>query len=96
MNWRAAAVTMAGSAEKQPKGIEGGSIKPVLLNGGRGVVQRHRFGLHFYRGLDSMLILDGHKLATHTAPRRLDFTISLKFFPKPPTSPPPSLAWPSV
>jgi len=53
---------LAGSAEKQPKGIEGGSIKPVLLNGGRGVVRRPRVGLHFYRRLDSVLIRDGHKL----------------------------------
>ena len=53
---------LAGSAEKQPKGIEGGSVKPVLLNGGRGVVRRHRVGLHFYRRLDSVLIRDGHKL----------------------------------
>ena len=53
---------MAGSGEKQPKGIEGGSIKPVLLNGGRGVVRRPRVGLHFYRRLDSVLIRDGHKL----------------------------------
>ncbi len=53
---------LAGSAEKQPKDIEGGSVKPVLLNGGRGVVQRPRVGLHFYRPLDSVLIRDGHKL----------------------------------
>ncbi len=53
---------LAGSAEKQPKGIEGGSVKPVLLNGGRGVVRRPRVGLHFYRRLDSVLIRDGHKL----------------------------------
>jgi arylsulfatase A-like enzyme len=53
---------LAGSAEKQPKGIEGGSVKPVLLNGGRGVVRRPRVGLHFYRPLDSVLIRDGHKL----------------------------------
>jgi arylsulfatase A-like enzyme len=52
----------AGSAEKQPKRIEGGSVKPVLLNGGRGVVRRPRVGLHFYRPLDSVLIRDGHKL----------------------------------
>jgi len=53
---------LAGSAEKQPKGIEGGSVKPVLFNGGRGVVRRPRVGLHFYRPLDSVLIRDGHKL----------------------------------
>ncbi len=53
---------LAGSAEKQPKRIEGGSVKPVLLNGGRGVVRRPRVGLHFYRPLDSVLIRDGHKL----------------------------------
>ena len=53
---------LAGSAEKQPKGIEGGSVKPALLNGGRGVVRRPRVGLHFCRRLDSVLIRDGHKL----------------------------------
>ena len=53
---------LAGPAEKQPKGIEGGSVKPVLLNGGRGVVRRPRVGLHFCRRLDSVLIRDGHKL----------------------------------
>ena len=53
---------LAGSAEKQPKGIEGGSIKPVLLKNGEGIVRRPRHGLHFYRPLDSVLIRDGHKL----------------------------------
>jgi arylsulfatase A-like enzyme len=53
---------LAGSAEKLPKGIEGGSVKDVLLNGGRGEVRRSRPGLHFFRPLDSVLIQDGHKL----------------------------------
>jgi len=53
---------LAGSQEKLPKGIEGGSVKDVLLNGGRGEVRRSRPGLHFFRPLDSVLIQDGHKL----------------------------------
>ena len=53
---------LAGSAEKLPKGIEGGSVKDILLNGGRGEVRRSRPGLHFFRPLDSVLIRDGHKL----------------------------------
>ena len=52
---------LAGSPEKLPEGIEGGTVKPVLLNGGEGVVRRPRPGLHFYRPLDSVLIRDGHK-----------------------------------
>ena len=53
---------LAGSAGKLPKGIEGGSIKPVLLKNGEGIVRRPRHGLHFYRPLDSVLIRDGYKL----------------------------------
>ena len=53
---------LAGSAGELPKGTEGGSVKPILLNGGNGVVRRPRAGLHFYRPLDSVLIRDGHKL----------------------------------
>jgi arylsulfatase A len=53
---------LAGSTKPLPRGIEGGSVKAVLLNGGRGVVRRPRVGLHFYRRLDSVLIRDGHKL----------------------------------
>ena len=52
---------LAGSPEKLPEGIEGGTVKPVLLNGGEGVVRRPRPGLHFYRPLDSVLIRNGHK-----------------------------------
>ena len=53
---------LAGSTESLPRSIEGGSVKAVLLNGGKGVVQRPRSGLHFYRPLDSVLIRDGYKL----------------------------------
>jgi len=53
---------LAGSTESLPRSIEGGSFKAVLLNGGKGVVQRPRPGLHFYRPLDSVLIRDGYKL----------------------------------
>ena len=53
---------LAGSTKPMPRDIEGGSVKAVLLNGGKGAVQRPRPGLHFYRPLDSVLILDGHKL----------------------------------
>ena len=53
---------LAGSTKPLPRGIEGGSVKAVLLNGGKGAVQRPRPGLHFYRPLDSVLIRDGHKL----------------------------------
>jgi arylsulfatase A-like enzyme len=53
---------LAGSAGKLPKGIEGGSIKTVLLKNGEGIVRRPQHGLHFYRPLDSVLIRDGHKL----------------------------------
>ena len=53
---------LAGSTKPMPRDIEGGSVKAVLLNGGKGVVQRPRPGLHFYRPLDSVLIRDGHKL----------------------------------
>ena len=53
---------LAGSEGQPPKGIEGGSVKDVLLNGGKGEVRRPRAGLHFYRPVDSVLIRDGHKL----------------------------------
>ena len=53
---------LAGSEGQPPKGIEGGSVKDVLLNGGKGEVRRPRAGLHFYRPVDSALIRDGHKL----------------------------------
>ena len=53
---------LAGSTKPLPRDIEGGSVKAVLLNGGKGAVQRPRPGLHFYRPLDSVLIRDGHKL----------------------------------
>jgi arylsulfatase A-like enzyme len=53
---------LADSTKPLPRGIEGGSVKAVLLNGGKGAVQRPRPGLHFYRPLDSVLIRDGHKL----------------------------------
>ena len=53
---------LAGSTKPLPRDIEGGSFKAVLLNGGKGAVQRPRPGLHFYRPLDSVLIRDGHKL----------------------------------
>ena len=53
---------LAGSTKPMPRDIEGGSVKAVLLNGGKGAVQRPRPGLHFYRPLDSVLIRDGHKL----------------------------------
>ena len=53
---------LAGSTKPLPRDIEGGSFKAVLLNGGKGAVQRSRPGLHFYRPLDSVLIRDGHKL----------------------------------
>ena len=53
---------LAGSTKPLPQGIEGGSVKAVLLNGGTGAVQRPQTGLHFYRPLDSVLIRDGHKL----------------------------------
>ena len=53
---------LAGSTKPMPRDIEGGSVKAVLLNGGKGAVQRPRLGLHFYRPLDSVLIRDGHKL----------------------------------
>ena len=53
---------LAGSTKPMPRDIEGGSVKAVLFNGGKGAVQRPRLGLHFYRPLDSVLIRDGHKL----------------------------------
>ena len=53
---------LAGSTKPMPRDIEGGSVKVVLFNGGKGAVQRPRLGLHFYRPLDSVLIRDGHKL----------------------------------
>ena len=54
-------VDLAGLEGKLPEGIEGGSIKPVLLGNGEAVVRRPHVGLHFYRPLDSVLIRDGHK-----------------------------------
>ena len=53
---------LAGSTKTMLRDIEGGSVKAVLFNGGKGAVQRPRLGLHFYRPLDSVLIRDGHKL----------------------------------
>ncbi|HAH98028.1 MAG TPA: sulfatase 1 precursor [Verrucomicrobiales bacterium] len=57
---------LAGLEGRLPDGIEGGSIKPVLFGKGEGIVRRPRSGLHFYRPLNSVLILDGYKLlCTH-------------------------------
>ncbi len=51
-----------GAGEALPSQVEGGSIKKILLNAGKGRVTRPQSGIHFYRPLDSVLIQDNLKL----------------------------------
>lgn len=53
---------LSGSSEPLPSGIEGGSFKSVLFNGGQGTVVRPRDGIYFSRQLDAVLIQENHKL----------------------------------
>ena len=53
---------LAGAPEKLPKGVEGGTVKPVLFNGGEGDIKRPRPGMHFFRKADSAYIRGDHKI----------------------------------
>ena len=63
---------LAGSAEKLPKGIEGGTVKPVLFNGGKGDIKRPRPGMHFFRKLDSVYIQGDHKIRRINNTRKIE------------------------
>ncbi len=62
---------LCGSSLSVPDQVEGGSIKSILLNGGKGKVNRAREGIYFYRQIDSVLIQDGFKFKhTHRTGQR--------------------------